>query len=428
MKFLHAADIHLDSPLCGLSAYPDAPAERLRTATRSAFVRLIDTALAEQVDFLVIAGDLYDGGWKDFNTGLFFVRQMGRLQQAGIPVYLLHGNHDADSDMTSRLVLPENVHVFNSRKAQTFRIDALRVALHGHSFRTRETLDNLLPGYPAAVPGWLNIGVLHTALEGYSAHARYAPCSLAELQARGYQYWALGHVHEQQLWAYPDCTIAFPGNLQGRHVRETGARGALLVHADDDRITQVQPLELDVLRWAVLEVSVAEADTFEQAVRLVGQSLQQLLAALPDGHPAAVRVRLQGATAAHAALLARQSQLRQEVIGQAVALDADRLWIEKVQLASSPLERQALDDADWQDTLQELDQLMQVAAQDPDWLKQRADMVQQALGKVPNEVLQQEPDLAALLADTAAALPAWLTPSAELLQARLQQDDAGGQS
>ena len=127
-------------------------------------------------------------------------------------------------------------------------------------------------------------------------------------------------------------------------------------------------------------------------------------------------------------MLARQSQLRQEVIGQAVALDADRLWIEKVQLASSPLERQALDDADWQDTLQELDQLMQAASQDPDWLKQRADMVQQALGKVPNEVLQQEPDLAALLADTAAALPAWLTPSAELLQARLQQDDAGGQS
>ena len=144
MKFLHAADIHLDSPLCGLSAYPDAPAERLRTATRSAFVRLIDTALAEQVDFLVIAGDLYDGGWKDFNTGLFFVRQMGRLQQAGIPVYLMHGNHDADSDMTSRLVLPENVHVFNSRKAQTFRIDALRVALHGHSFRTRETLEAAL--------------------------------------------------------------------------------------------------------------------------------------------------------------------------------------------------------------------------------------------------------------------------------------------
>lgn len=425
MKFLHAADIHLDSPLCGLSAYPDAPAERLRTATRSAFVRLIDTALAEQVDFLVIAGDLYDGGWKDFNTGLFFVRQMGRLQQAGIPVYLLHGNHDADSDMTSRLVLPENVHVFSSRKAQTFRIDALRVALHGHSFRTRETLDNLLPGYPDAVAGWLNIGVLHTALEGYSAHARYAPCSLAELQARGYQYWALGHVHEQQLWELPDCTIAFPGNLQGRHVRETGARGALLVHAEEDRITRVQPLELDVLRWAVLDVDLAAAEDFEQAVRLVGQALRQLLDSLPEEHPAAVRVRLQGATAIHATLLARQSQLRQEVIAQAVALDADRLWIEKVQLATTPLSSPAQADADWQDTLLELDRLVQAAAQDPDWLKKRAEVVQQALGKVPNEVLQFAPELEALRQDTATALPDWLAQSARLLQARLQQD--GGQ-
>ena len=115
MKFIHAADLHLDSPLRGLSAYSDAPAEQLRTATRDAFVKLVDIALDEAVDFMVIAGDIYDGDWKDFNTGLFFIRQMGRLRQAGIPVYLLYGNHDAESDMTRSLTLPENVHVFSSR-------------------------------------------------------------------------------------------------------------------------------------------------------------------------------------------------------------------------------------------------------------------------------------------------------------------------
>ena len=192
MKFIHTADIHLDSPLRGLSSYPDAPAERLRTATRDAFQNLVNVAIDEKIDFMVIAGDVYDGDWKDFNTGLFFIRQMGRLRQVGIPVYLLYGNHDAESEMTKGLELPDNVHVFSSRKAETFRVDALKVALHGRSFKVAATTDNLVPSYPDPVSGWLNIGVLHTALEGNAEHAKYAPCSVAELQAKGYQYWALG--------------------------------------------------------------------------------------------------------------------------------------------------------------------------------------------------------------------------------------------
>jgi DNA repair exonuclease SbcCD nuclease subunit len=128
MKFIHTADLHLDSPLRGLSSYADAPAERLRTATRDAFQNLVTQAIDEQVDFMVVAGDVYDGDWKDFNTGLFFVRQMGRLRHAGIPVYLLYGNHDADSEMTRGLELPDNVHVFSSRKAETFRIEHKKVS------------------------------------------------------------------------------------------------------------------------------------------------------------------------------------------------------------------------------------------------------------------------------------------------------------
>jgi len=221
MKFIHTADIHLDSPLRGLSSYPDAPTERLRTATRDAFDNLVSSAIDEQVDFLIIAGDVYDGDWKDFNTGLFFVRQMGRLRRANILVYLLHGNHDAESEMTRGLELPDNVHVFSSSKAQTFLIDNIKVALHGRSFKIAATTDNLLPSYPQPVPSWLNIGVLHTALEGNSEHAKYAPCSVAELQAKGYQYWALGHVHEHWIQR-GDTTIAYPGNLQGRHIRELG--------------------------------------------------------------------------------------------------------------------------------------------------------------------------------------------------------------
>lgn len=227
MRFIHAADIHLDSPLNGLSAYPDAPAEQLRSATRDAFAALVERAIEEAVDFMVIAGDLYDGSWRDYNTGIFFCKEMGRLKRAGIPVYVLFGNHDAESEMTKKLELPDNVHTFGASKPQTFKIDGLAVALHGQSFKQRDIVANLVTGYPSPVAGYFNIGVLHTALEGYATHATYAPCTIDELHAKGYQYWALGHVHEFEQWSGA-ATIVFPGNLQGRNVRERGRRGAVL--------------------------------------------------------------------------------------------------------------------------------------------------------------------------------------------------------
>ena len=135
VKFIHAADIHLDSPLTGLSAYADAPVEMLRTATRDAFTNLVNEAIEQPVDFMVIAGDLYDGTWKDHNTGIYFCKEMGRLKKAGIPVYLLFGNHDAESEMTKKLQLPDNVFTFDTRKPCTFRLEDLKVALHGRSFK-----------------------------------------------------------------------------------------------------------------------------------------------------------------------------------------------------------------------------------------------------------------------------------------------------
>ena len=159
-RFLHSADIHLDSPLKGLAGQEGSIAERIRTATREALDQLVGTAIEEQVAFLIVAGDLYDGDWRDYNTGLYFVRQMGRFHQAGIPVYLLHGNHDAESRITRRLTLPDNVHVFGSRRPESSRIEDLGVVLHGQSFGQRAVIDNLALTYPEPVAG-----SLATALE-----------------------------------------------------------------------------------------------------------------------------------------------------------------------------------------------------------------------------------------------------------------------
>ena len=408
MKFIHTADIHLDSPLSGLAAYKDAPVDLLRNVTRDAFTRLVDLAIEEAVDFMVIAGDLYDGSWKDYNTGHFFCREMGRLNLANIPVYLLFGNHDADSEMTKKLTLPANVHTFDTRKASTFRIDALRVALHGRSYKEAATVDNLASTYPAPLAGWLNIGVLHTALEGYAAHANYAPCSVAELSAKGYDYWALGHVHEHAVIQTAPW-IVFPGNLQGRHIRETGPRGAVMVSADDGGIRAVERVLVDSLRWEVVTVDASEAGTLQDVIRLVGGAFERLLAATPEHLFLSVRVCIQGRTRAHGELFGLESQLREEILGQAAGQGSDRLWVEKVRLETLPLiDGGAL--ALRTDALADLQRLLEQAPTDPDFLQSLMDDLRPMVDKAPLELIRRLPELEAIRQGQAGELVRSVSP------------------
>lgn len=386
MRFIHAADIHLDSPLIGLSSYQDAPADLLRGATRAAFSNLVSEAIELQVDFMIIAGDLYDGPWKDHNTGIYFSKEMGRLKKANIPVYLLYGNHDAESEMTKQLQLPDNVHGFGTRKCSTFRIEHLKVALHGRSFKDAATYENLATTYPAPEPGMFNIGVLHTALEGNTAHAPYAPCSLDELHAKGYDYWALGHVHEHRVWEGPS-TVVFPGNLQGRHIRETGAKGAVLLSVDSTGQRTLERLYVDVLRWHHLVVDVSACESLVAAIRTVERELTQFLNDAGGSLTYAMRVTLVGESAAHGDLFGEEAQLRQEVLGVAAALAPDRLWIEKVRV------RTAMKD-DGQtirarhDALSDLSELLAAAEGDEDFLKALQEELLGLVNKSPPELQQ----------------------------------------
>jgi DNA repair exonuclease SbcCD nuclease subunit len=394
MKFIHTADIHLDSPLSGLAAYKDAPADLLRTVTRDAFTKLVDVAIDESVDFMVIAGDLYDGTWKDYNTGHFFCREMGRLNKVGIPVYLLFGNHDADSEMTKKLALPANVHQFESRKPSTFQIDALKVALHGRSYKDAATLENLATGYPDPIAGWLNIGVLHTALGGNAAHANYAPCSVAELNAKGYDYWALGHVHEHAI-VQESPWIVFPGNLQGRHIRETGSRGAVIVTADDGGIQSVDRLLVDLLRWHIVEVDASSANEMSEVVRLVGQAFERLVGITPEKIFLSVRVCIKGKTAAYGELFGLESQLREEILGQAASQGIDRLWVEKVRLETQPMS-ETDEVGERTDAIADLHALLAGAPEDADFLKSLLVDLRPMVDKAPVELIKAVPELDAI--------------------------------
>ena len=363
-RFLHAADIHLDSPLKGLAQYEGTAAESIRTATREALERLVGLAIEEQVSFLIIAGDLYDGDWRDYRTGLFFVSQMGRLNRARIPVYLLYGNHDARSQITRRLTLPGNAHVFPSRSPQSFEIGKLNVALHGQSFRQRDVPDNLALSYPQPSPGAFNIGVLHTGLGGMGGHENYAPCSLADLINKGYDYWALGHVHRAEV-LHTRPHIVFPGNLQGRHVRETGAKGASLVTVDNGEITELDALHCDVVRWTVVTVDLGPATGFGEVLDRIRNALENTVDTRAEGRLLACRVVLRGRTEVHDRLLTDGEQLLAEARSISLGLGEDTAWVEKVVVATGPpVSPETM--ANREDALGELLRMLQGADSDAD--------------------------------------------------------------
>lgn len=328
--FLHAADIHLDSPLRGLESYTDAPVSQLRQATRRAFDNLIDLAIGERVAFVLLAGDLYDGEWKDYNTGLFFIDRISRLRKENIRVFLASGNHDAASQITKSLRLPDNVHLFSTKQPETVLLEELGVAVHGQGYDKRVLAENIARTYPQALPHHLNIGLLHTSLTGRQGHEPYAPCSLDDLTAKGYDYWALGHVHLREE-ASRSPWIVFPGNIQGRHILETGAKGATLVRVEEGRIAAVEHRDLDVLRWSLCRVDLTECATMDLAIDAVrlGMETEQ---AKTEGRPLAIRLQLVGKSELHAELHRDSALLTEEFRGLAAGIG--EMWLEKVVFAT----------------------------------------------------------------------------------------------
>ena len=334
MKFIHAADIHLDSALHGLERYDGAPVDEIRSATRRAFDNLIDLAIEEDVDFVLLAGDIYDGDWKDYNTGLYFVERMVRLREAGIRVFMIAGNHDAASQITKHLRLPDNVKMFATRVPERVILEDLDVAIHGQGFASRAVTDDLSQAYPQGDPQFFTIGLLHTCLDGKPGHEPYAPCTVDGLRSKGYQYWALGHVHKREEVSR-DPWIVFPGNIQGRHIRETGPKGCTLVTVDNGEISDVVHHDLDVLRWSLCEVDVTASETVGDVYEQVREALQQGLDAT-GGRLLAARLVLHGASAAHSHLHAEIEHWTQEYRALATGLRGAGIWLEKVSLKTQP--------------------------------------------------------------------------------------------
>ncbi|SEN68598.1 DNA repair exonuclease SbcCD nuclease subunit [Amphibacillus marinus] len=331
-SFIHVADIHLDSPLKGLEKYEGAPVDQIRLATREAFKALVGLAIEKRVAFILISGDLYDGDWKDYNTGLFFINQMLRLKSAAIDVYLIRGNHDAQNVMTKALVLPSNVYEFPVDLPQTVINEDLKVAIHGQGFETRAVTKNLAVEYPNPVTDYFNIGILHTSLTGREDHEHYAPCSLDELIAKGYHYWALGHVHQREIVHEQEPVVLFPGNIQGRHIREQGEKGCTIVEVIGGQVSSYYHRSLDVLRWTTCKIDLAEVTDMDEVIHLAREHIEHLRLPL-DGRLLAVRLHFVGASQIHQRLIVEKTHLINQL--RSLSLEFGDVWIEKVEIKTT---------------------------------------------------------------------------------------------
>lgn len=347
LSFVHAADLHLDSPFVGISGIDQELGERLAKATFQAYEAIIEICMDEEVDFLLIAGDVYDGADKSLYAQVRFIEGLRKLETAGIQVFICHGNHDPLDGWSANLKWPGNVHIMSGDGAEIveFKKEGKTAALVvGMSYPTRQIMKNLVKNFPKKEDHWpFTIGLLHCSVGSYPEHDPYAPCTLQDLRELDYDYWALGHIHTPSVVCKEAPVAVYPGNPQGRHPGETGARGCCLVNVSSGGGISTKFAETDSIRWHIREVSI---EGLEKEGELV-ESLQNQLDEIrenSEGRSAICRLVLSGRGSLHRTL--REEGFLEDLLR---TLREDEIWsqqfvwVERIENKTLfPIEREQL--------------------------------------------------------------------------------------
>lgn len=330
LRFVHTADLHLDSPFRGLAETAPALRDRLQSATLGALERVVDHTINAKADFLIIAGDLYDSKDRSLRALVAFRKQMERLAERNVPVFIVHGNHDPLNGWGSGFQLPPNVITFGGRPDTEPFIRRGREVAHvtGVSYTRERVTDNLSSSFKPSAAAAYSIAVLHANVGHQTGHADYAPATVGELTSAGFDYWALGHVHTRSVLAAAPAMIVYPGNTQGRNAREGGGRGCFQVDVDMQGRAHLEFVETSVARWAHLEISIREYTTMDQ---LVDSMLDKARIAASDFEgPTVVRCTLRGNGPLH-----RDLQ-RDEMANELRSLLQSVVAAEMVRIATGP--------------------------------------------------------------------------------------------
>ena len=382
-RFVHAADIHLDSPLRSLAMRNRDLAELVNNASRRAFVSIIDLCLDEQVDALIIAGDLYDGEQTSMKTARFLAEQLLRLHQAGTKTFIIRGNHDALSKITKELTLPDSVKLFGHR-AEAISFERPKgktpIFIHGLSFAKPQAPESLLGKYKAPIEGAVNIGLMHTSLDGTFGHDLYAPCSVKDLQNSGFQYWGLGHIHKRAAVLHKNNVIVMPGIPQGRDINEAGPKSVTLVTVRDDKTIEIDERFTSIAQFERLELSVNGLTDWRTLIEKFGKVFERARSDT-DAEHLIMRLNLSGTTPL-AWQVRRDIDLLHAELELYVTPDK-RSWIEKIEVNCIPPN---LDTTQLNDPLLELRGLISDDILDSEGFSQyAADLAKELQKELPQE-------------------------------------------
>lgn len=331
-RMVHAADLHLDSPLRSLALRDEGLADLIGAAARQALSAIVDLAIARNAHALLIAGDLYDGAQTSMKTAGFLAGQLARVSDAGVRAFIIRGNHDAQSRITRELTLPDRVHVFGGRAGAVTlpgAADGRDVVIHGVSFRDPHAPESLLPKYPAPVAGAINVGLMHTSLAGAEGHDNYAPVSLNALIAHGYDYWALGHIHKRQVHSDRPAVV-MPGIPQGRDMGELGAGSVTYAEIDADGTVRLEACRVAEVEMARIDADMTGAEDWSDAAAAMEAALRAARDAAAAPHLVA-RLRLTGASPMAWALRRDPDRATEEARARAARIEG--AWLEKLEIA-----------------------------------------------------------------------------------------------
>lgn len=355
-RFIHGADLHLDSPFAGMTEIPPAIRKVLRQSTFTALNRLVALAIRVKADFVLLAGDVYDLADRSLRAQIRFQKAMAALAEHGISAYIVHGNHDPADGRAARLTWPPSVHFFSHGEVECVPVvtpDREHVAnVYGISYPTAAVGDNYALRFRREGHGPYHIGLLHTNVDSDAGHADYAPCTKEQLARAGMDYWALGHVHGRRV-LHEAPHIVYPGNLQGRSIRETGEKGCYVVDVTEEGETLLTFHPLDAVRWLRIPVSIEGAVSEQELKERLEGGLEEARGA-SGGRPAIVRLELTGRGPLHrivqsgAYLAELVSELRENEaervsgsylyetgnLGDESSSEADFVWIESVRVST----------------------------------------------------------------------------------------------
>ncbi|MFS7260118.1 exonuclease SbcCD subunit D [Carnobacterium divergens] len=276
VQFIHGADLHLDSPFIGLKTVPDFLWEKIYQSTFTALTNLVNHAIEKQVDFVLLAGDIYDSDDRSVKAQAFLKTEMERLNQAEIPVFICHGNHDYIENSGLHLKMPENVELFSETVETKWLTtkNGERIAVSSFSYNSRWMTKRMITEYPKKhATADFHIGMLHGFSEGLeTSHGHYAPFTINELKSKGYDYWALGHIHTRQVLA-TQPPILYAGNTQGRSSKETGIKGCELVTLTLGE-SSIETLETQDIQWETFEISLAKQSTLDDVYRKIKETIE----------------------------------------------------------------------------------------------------------------------------------------------------------